>query len=317
MSTGLPTARSNPGADLHGGAAGAEDQRASSERSGEVDRTDRPPAVVRPRVKLSILMPVYNEERTLRAVIEEVLSESYPVEIELCVVDDGSTDSTGAILGGIRDPRVRIHSHPRNLGKGAALITAAATATGTHIVPFDADREYVAADLARMLEPILLRRCEIVFGIRVIGRNTRYQTFQQAIGNRGLTLATNLLFNACVSDVHTCLKMMPLALFRGLELRETRFGLDAELTARVLQLGLRPFEVPVTYYSRSVAEGKKITWRDGVRCLGVLMRVRWTAVTLAPMAEEHRLVRPASAIGPAERSPNPTPATEGEAAASI
>ncbi len=317
MSTGLPTARSNTGSDLRAGAEGAKNQRANNERSGEHDRTDLPPAVVRPRVKLSILMPVYNEERTLRAVIDEVLSEAYPVEIELCIVDDGSTDSTSAILGAIRDPRVRIHRHPRNLGKGAALITAAATATGTHIVPFDADREYVAADLARMLEPILLRRCEIVFGARLIGRNTRYQSFQQAIGNRGLTLATNVLFNAYVSDVHTCLKMMPLALFRGLELRETRFGLDAEVTARLLQLGLRPFEVPVSYYSRSVAEGKKITWRDGVRCLGVLTRVRWTAASLSPAMEAHQRVRTASAIGPAERWPNPAPATESEPAATI
>jgi dolichol-phosphate hexosyltransferase len=225
-------------------------------------------------LKLSILMPVYDEQRTLRQAIDEVLTQKYPVEFELCVVDDGSTDSTPEILAGIGDPRVRVTTHPRNLGKGAAIVTAATVATGTHMVPLDADLEYAAADLPRMLAPIMSGRCEVVFGTRIFGVNTRYQTYQQGIGNRVLTLATNVMFNCYLSDVHTCLKMMPLPLFRALELRETRFGLDSELTARILQLGIRPFEVPVSYYGRSFADGKKITWRDGVHCLRVLATVR-------------------------------------------
>lgn len=231
--------------------------------------------------RLSILVPVYNEERTLRRAMECLLEQRYPVDVELCVVDDGSTDGTREILDQTLDPRVRVRRHARNLGKGAALMTAGAMATGTHMVPFDADLEYSAEDLPRMLAPIIDGRCEVVFGTRLFGINTRYQSMQHALGNRALTLTTNVLFNAYLSDVHTCLKMMPLPLFRSLDLREARFGLDAELTARILQLGIRPFEVSVSYYSRSVADGKKITWRDGVSCLRVLARVRRTQAVTA------------------------------------
>jgi glycosyltransferase involved in cell wall biosynthesis len=236
--------------------------------------------------KLSILVPVYNEERTLPRAIEDLLAQPYPVDVELCVVDDGSTDATGGILALVSDPRVRIKRHPRNLGKGAAVMTAGAMATGTHMVPFDADLEYSAGDLPRMLAPILAGRSEVVFGTRLFGVNTRYESLKHALGNRALTLATNLLFDAYLSDVHTCLKMMPIPLFRALDLREMRFGLDAELTGRLLQLGIRPYEVPVSYCSRSVADGKKITWRDGVSCLRVLARVRRTSAVRPPATRQ-------------------------------
>jgi dolichol-phosphate hexosyltransferase len=257
-----------------------------SARNGDSDV--RLPAVEFKRpsraIKLSILMPAYNEERTVRSAMEGVLAQDYPVDVELCVIDDGSTDSTPDILREIRDPRMRIDRHPRNQGKGAAIMTGAAAATGTHMVPFDADLEYSPADLPRMLEPIIAGRCEVVFGTRIFGMNTSYQSLHQALGNRALTLAANILFNTYLTDIHTCLKMMPLSLFRGLHLRETRFGLDSELAAGILKLGIRPFEVPVSYHSRSVADGKKITWVDGLQCLGVLARVR-RARSLALLAE--------------------------------
>lgn len=234
---------------------------------------ERRRATSRP-ITLSILMPVYNEESTLRQAIESVLRQEYRAEIELHIINDGSTDDSMGILEEIEDPRVTVHQHQKNLGKGAALLTAARHATGTHVIPFDADLEYSAADVAQMLEPVLAGRSDVVFGARNFGVNTRYQSYSQAIANRGLTFATNLLFNCYLSDVHTCLKLMPLSLFVGLDLRERRFGLDAELVARVLQLGIRPFEVPVSYYARSVADGKKITWRDGLHCLRVLTHVR-------------------------------------------
>jgi hypothetical protein len=226
-------------------------------------------------LKLSILMPAFNEARTLAHVVHTVLNADYPCDFELIVVDDGSSDATPEILASIEHPSARVYRHPRNLGKGAALLTAAAMATGTHIVPFDADLEYVPADLARMLEPVIEGRCDVVYGARLFGVNTVYQSYTHAMGNRALTLAANMLFDSYLSDLHTCLKLLPLDLFRSLGLRETGFGLDTEITAKMLKLGVRPFEVPISYHSRSVEQGKKIGWQDGIECLQVLTRVRF------------------------------------------
>jgi dolichol-phosphate hexosyltransferase len=226
-------------------------------------------------VKLSILMPVYNEAPTIARAVAAVLSTEYPCEIELIIVDDGSTDGTSEILGQLDDPRARVKRHSRNLGKGAALHTAAEVATGTHIVPFDADLEYTPADLPPLLEPVMRGRCDIVFGTRLFGANTMYLSYRHAMGNRALTFTANVLFDAYLSDIHTCLKLMPLQLFRMMNLRENGFGLDTEMTAEILKLGLRPFEIPVTYHSRSFAHGKKLSWRHGVECLWVLARVRF------------------------------------------
>ncbi len=266
-----------------------------------------PPAGEHPRVTtrtvtLSILMPVYNQERTARRVIEALLAQRYPVDVELRVVEDGSTDSTREILDGIHDPRMFVHEHPRKLGKGAALVSAAMRARGTHIVPFDAYLQYSPSDLPRMLEPIIAGRCDVVFGTRLFGTYSSYQSYPHAVGNRAITLATNVLFNSYLSDVHTYLKMMPLELFLSLDLRERGFGLDAELAARILQRGIRPFEVPVSYHSRSVADGKKITWRDGLHCLRVLGRVRrgrpesvtYNGRLLPPLASSMPAIHPAS-----------------------
>lgn len=226
------------------------------------------------RVKLSILMAVYNEERTITRVIDEILKAKCPCEIELIVVDDGSTDTTPRLLSRVDDPRVMVLQHPVNRGKGAAILAAASLATGTHILPFDADLEYEPEDIPRVLEPILKGRCEVVYGVRLFGCNTVYQTYLYAVGNRLLTRVANVLFNAHLTDLHTCLKLMPLATLRSLDLREKGFGLDTEITARLLRRGIRPFEVPVRYYGRSHAEGKKIKWRDAVACALILLRVR-------------------------------------------
>jgi glycosyltransferase involved in cell wall biosynthesis len=244
---------------------------------------------------LSILMPAYNEAQTIEGAVNAVLETEYPFAFELIVVDDGSTDETPEILDRIDDPRCVIYHHPLNMGKGAALHTAAVVATGTHIVPFDADLEYSPADLPRMVDPILRGRTDVVYGTRLFGVNTMYQSYRHAMGNRALTLAANLLFDAYLSDIHTCLKLVPLKLFRELELSESGFGLDTEITAKILKMGVRPFEVPVTYHSRSVEHGKKITWRDGVECLRVLTRVRMGGsargrVVEAPDVEHRRAV---------------------------
>ena len=225
-------------------------------------------------IKLSIIMPAYNEQRTIARAVAQVLRTQFPCDYELIVVNDGSADGTGQILEALQHPNARVIEHPRNMGKGAALMTGAALATGTHLVPFDADLEYDPEDLARMLVPVIQRRCDVVYGVRLFGANTRYQSYRHALGNRALTLAASIMFDAAITDMHTCLKLVPVSLFRQMDLTESGFGLDTEITAKLLARGVAPFEIPVSYHSRSTANGKKITWRDGVECLQVLARVR-------------------------------------------
>ena len=226
------------------------------------------------QVKLSILMSAYNEERTIVRAVQEVLETNYPCDVELIVVDDGSTDRTSALLRHVEDPRLRVHHHPNNRGKGAAIRMAATLATGTHVVPFDADLEYSPEDLPKMVTHVLNGRCSVVYGVRLFGFNTVYRSYRYAIGNRMLTRMANILFDACLSDLHTCLKLMPLAMLKSLNPSQAGFGLDTEVTALLLKRGIRPFEVPVTYYGRSHDEGKKITWRDALVCMWILLRVR-------------------------------------------
>jgi dolichol-phosphate hexosyltransferase len=227
-----------------------------------------------PPIKLSILISAYNEEDTIARVIQDVLQVNMPCGFELIVVDDGSTDKTSMILSELNDDRMIVFRHSTNRGKGAALRSAASLATGTHILPFDADLEYLAEDIPRMLEPVLKGRCSVVYGTRLFGCNTVYQSFRYAAGNRLLTRMANILYDSSLSDLHTCLKLMPLAIMRSFELSEEGFGLDTELTALLLRNGIRPFEVPVSYYSRSRAQGKKIRSRDAITCAWILLRVR-------------------------------------------
>ena len=225
-------------------------------------------------VKLSILMCAYNEEQRIGRAIAEILQTDYPCDVELIVVDDGSTDGTPLLLTQVDDPRVIVYRHVVNLGKGAALRSAVKLATGTHAVPFDADLEYSPADIPRMLEPILSGRSDVVYGARLFGFYTVYQSYRYAKGNRVMTQLANMIFDAGLSDLHTCLKLIPLPLLRTLPLSETGFGLDTEITALLLKLGIRPFEIPVSYYSRSQAEGKKIRWQDAVACVRILVQVK-------------------------------------------
>jgi dolichol-phosphate hexosyltransferase len=235
---------------------------------------------------LSIVMPVYNESGTVRSAIERVLAVDYPCPVELVVIDDGSTDDTAEILQELSGRGMRLLRHPRNIGKGAAVRSGVAAAAGTHMIILDADLEYSPDDIPAMLGPVLRGRADHVFGTRVFGLNTRYQSFRFAMGGRALTLVANILYDSCVTDMHTCLKLLPVADFQALRLSENGFGLDTEISARLLRSGLRPFEVPVSYDGRSIEQGKKLNWRDGVRCLSILIRVRVqrspeTLVTLA------------------------------------
>jgi dolichol-phosphate hexosyltransferase len=250
-------------------------------------------------IKLSILMCAYNEERTITRAVREVLTADYPCEMELLIVDAGSTDATPALLARVNDPRVIVHRHSGNRGKGAALLSAASFASGTHILPFDADLEYSPDDIARVVYPVLIGRCDVVYGARIFGFNTVYHSYKYAVGNRWLTRIANILFNSYLSDLHTCLKLIPMSMFKSLDLSELGFGLDTEVTALLLKAGVRPFEVPVSYYSRTHDQGKKINWRDAVACISILVKVRLLrsprakTLAVAPEASE----RPGEAAG--------------------
>ena len=228
-------------------------------------------------VKLSVLMCAYNEEHTIVRAVGEVLGQQYPCDMELIVVDDGSADATPTLLALIEDPRLIVHHHREKRSRGAALTMATALASGTHILPFNADLEYSAEDILKIAEPVLKRRCNVVYGTRLFGYNTVYQSYRHALGNRILTGIMNILFNSCFSDLHACLKLVPLGVVRDFNLRETGFGLDTELTAMLLRTGERPFEVPISYYSGMHSHGKK-QWRKMVSYLGILWRVRLTRV---------------------------------------
>lgn len=224
-------------------------------------------------MKLSILMPAYNESARIGRAVEQVLGAHYPCEVELVVVDDGSADDCYDIARSFDDARVRVFRHTVNQGKGAAVKTAAAAATGEYMIIFDADLEYSPDDISLLLQPVLHGDAEVVFGARRFGSSSAH-SFWFVMGNKVTTFAANALYNSWISDLHTCLKMMPLPLFREIPLRENGFGLDTELTAQLLARGIRPYEVPIGYKARSHEEGKKITWRDGVESLWILARVR-------------------------------------------
>ena len=224
-------------------------------------------------MKLSILMPVYNEQASVANAVKQALDVSYPCEIELVIVDDGSRDGTGDVLAAIDDARVRVHTHPRNRGKGAAIRTAAEQASGDYMVILDADLEYDPQDIPRLLEPVLDGRANVVYGSRSFGSHSAY-SFWYVMGNKGVTTLANMIYNSYLSDLETCFKLMPLSLFRSLGVRSAGFGMEAEITAKLLRKRIRPYEVPISYRARSREEGKKITWRDGVEAVWILTRER-------------------------------------------
>ena len=223
---------------------------------------------------LSILMPVYNEIERVEKAITEVLATQLPSDFELIVVDDGSTDGTLELLRG-RDwgDRVRLYEHAVNQGKGAAIRTALTHAAGEFAAIFDADLEYDPADLALLMPPLLDGRTNAAFGVRAFDGYTSH-SFLFVMGNKGVTLACNLLYNVYLHDIMTCHKMIRTDIFRSLPLRSGGFAIEPEITARLVQRGERIFEVPVHYRARSNEEGKKLTAADGFRVLATLVRCR-------------------------------------------
>jgi dolichol-phosphate hexosyltransferase len=223
---------------------------------------------------LTIVMPTYNERPTLRSAMERVLKTDLPVPFELLVVDDGSTDGCLDAVADLAEPgRVRLLRHARNRGKGAALRTGIEAAAGDLLTVFDADLEYDPADLRALLAPILAGDAKVTYGTRAFGSHTAF-SFWYVVGNKVVNLWASFLFDAWLSDVYTCLKLAQTQLWRSLDLRSNGFGIEAEVTGKLLARGLAIYEVPIRYRARSRTEGKKIRAADGLQGMGVLLRVR-------------------------------------------
>jgi len=222
-------------------------------------------------------MPVYNERERVARAIAEVLATELPDEFELIVVDDGSTDGTSEILrNGNWDERVRLLAHDHNQGKGAAIRTGLEHARGEYSAIFDADLEYDAADLGLLMPPLMDGRTNACFGVRAFDGYTSH-SFLFVMGNKGVTLACNVLFNVYLHDIMTCHKMIRTDVFKTLPLQSPGFAIEPEITARLVQRGERIFEVPVHYRARATDEGKKLTAVDGFRVIATLLRCRFTA----------------------------------------
>ncbi len=220
---------------------------------------------------LSVVMPCFNEERTIERIVERVLASPYTAE--LIVVDDGSTDRSREILAGIDDARVVVILQPANRGKGAALRTGFARARYPYVVVQDADDEYDPADYGALLVPLLDGKADVVYGSRFhTARPHRVLYFWHAVGNRVLTTTSNMFTNLNLSDMETCYKAFRLEVLRSLEIEEDRFGFEPEITAKVARGGWRIYEVSIGYAGRTYAEGKKITWKDGVHALTCIVR---------------------------------------------
>ena len=223
--------------------------------------------------ELTIVVPAYNEAGTIAAVVERL--RELPFELQIVIVDDGSSDDTAAIAAGLEG--VELVRHDVNRGKGAALRSAFAQTRGKIVVIQDADLEYDPVDIPDLVAPIRSGVADAVFGSRLIGgRPQRAHLFWHKVGNRALSLLTNVLYNTTLSDMETGYKAFTLEVLRAVEpLRESDFRIEPELTAKICRGGFRVYEVPIAYYGRSYAEGKKITWRDGFPALYALVKYRF------------------------------------------
>ena len=218
-------------------------------------------------MRLSVVVPAYNEEATIRSILERV--RAVEVVEQIVVVNDSSTDGTRDQLGGLDWPSLTVIHHPVNQGKGAAIRTAIAAVTGDLVVIQDADLEYDPREFPRLMRPIIERRAHAVYGSRFLGR-PRKMTLIQWVGNRFLTLSTNLLYGTALTDMETCYKLMPTRIARALDLRCRRYDVEPEITAKLLRAGYRILEVPISYEGRDREAGKKIRWTDGFPALRAL-----------------------------------------------
>jgi len=224
--------------------------------------------------KLSVIVPVYNERNTVVEILRRMRAVELPLDREFIVVDDGSDDGTHQVLGQLGDSTVKILTHPQNRGKGAAIRTALEHVTGDLVLIQDADLEYDPDDWPKLLAPVLKGRAQVVYGSRMTGER-RNMLYLHLLGNKMLSLTTNVLYNTTLSDMETCYKLFDREVLRSITLRSDRFDFEPEVTAKVLRQGIRIYEVPISYAGRELDEGKKITWRDGYAALFALVKYRF------------------------------------------
>ncbi|MDO8670731.1 MAG: glycosyltransferase family 2 protein [Dehalococcoidia bacterium] len=229
----------------------------------------------RDAVKLSVVMPVYNEEDTLAAIIDRV--QAVDLEIELICVDDFSTDGSREILASKAGmyANMTVLLHPHNMGKGAAVRTGLAQFSGDIVIIQDADLEYDPQDYPALVEPIIAGEQKVVYGSRFLGHR-QSMSLGHALGNKFLTLAANLLYGTALTDMETCYKTISADVARRIQLKSPRWGFDPEITARILKMGYRIQEVPISYEGRAFFAGKKISWKDGFTVLSTLIRCRFS-----------------------------------------
>jgi len=228
--------------------------------------------------KLSIIIPVYNEEKTINEVINQVLKVSLNnIKKEIIIVDDFSTDKTKEILDKIKSDSIKIFYHQKNMGKGSAIRTALRHATGDIILIQDADLEYNPEEYPKLISPILDKKTKVVYGTRLsyIKSYRRNMYWLHYFGNWVLTLITNLLFNARLTDMETCYKVFTKDVIENIKLRSRRFDFEPEITAKILKTGYKIHEIPIIFQARKFDEGKKITWRDGIKALYYLIKYRF------------------------------------------
>ena len=224
-----------------------------------------------PRPCLTVVVPCYNEEATIETLLGQVLESPWVAEV--VVVDDGSRDRSRQILAGIANPRVRVILHEMNQGKGAALRTGFQHATSDFIIVQDADLEYDPAEYATVLEPLLTNRADVVFGSRFLsGRPHRVLYFWHSMGNKFLTLMSNMFTDLNLTDMETCYKCFRREVIQSIDIEENRFGFEPEITAKLARGRWRIYEVGISYSGRTYDEGKKIGWRDGVRAVYCIVR---------------------------------------------